>query len=116
MHLLLQGIKVYEWAAFNKLGANKPVEAVPPKTDDPATIMYTSGTTGAQKLDSSAPAWHATLKIMCMHVLAYPAACNIWPGTAQVGCAKSWDSLPSCAQILSAYLSAAGKAMVTARV
>lgn len=42
----LQGIKVYEWEAFNKMGKSKPLEAVPPKPEDPATIMYTSGTTG----------------------------------------------------------------------
>ncbi len=43
----LQGIKVYEWEDFNKLGKSKPTAPVPPKADDPATIMYTSGTTGA---------------------------------------------------------------------
>lgn len=43
----LQGIKVYEWEDFNKMGKSKPSEAVPPKAGDPATIMYTSGTTGA---------------------------------------------------------------------
>lgn len=43
----LQGIKVYDWEDFNKVGKGKPSEAVPPKPEDPATIMYTSGTTGA---------------------------------------------------------------------
>ena len=41
-----QGIKVHTWAAFYALGEGKPTAAVPPKPEDPATIMYTSGTTG----------------------------------------------------------------------
>ncbi len=49
----LQGIKVYEWEDFNKLGKSKPSQAVAPKPEDPATIMYTSGTTGA----THAKAW-----------------------------------------------------------
>ena len=43
---LLQGIEVHDWDSFLALGKGKPAEPVPPKPDDPATIMYTSGTTG----------------------------------------------------------------------
>lgn len=43
---LLQGIDVHSWDSFHELGKGKPAEPVPPKADDPATIMYTSGTTG----------------------------------------------------------------------
>ena len=43
---MMQGIEVTEWGAFLELGKGKPAEPVPPKPDDPATIMYTSGTTG----------------------------------------------------------------------
>lgn len=42
----LQGIEVHDWDAFLGLGKGKPAEPVPPKPEDPATIMYTSGTTG----------------------------------------------------------------------
>lgn len=41
-----QGVKIYSWANFLKLGEGKPVDPVPPKASDPATYMYTSGTTG----------------------------------------------------------------------
>ena len=44
---LLQGVKVHAFADFEKLGASKPSDATPPKPEDPACIMYTSGTTGA---------------------------------------------------------------------
>lgn len=49
----MQGIKVYDWDSFNKLGEAKPLEAVPPKPEDPATIMYTSGTTGLSPLNTT---------------------------------------------------------------
>jgi acyl-CoA synthetase (AMP-forming)/AMP-acid ligase II len=45
-HLHAQGIKVYSWDDFYALGEGKPCQPVPPKPEDPATIMYTSGTTG----------------------------------------------------------------------
>jgi long-chain acyl-CoA synthetase len=44
-----EGVDVYSWDEFLKLGTSKPVEPVPPKSDSPATIMYTSGTTGNPK-------------------------------------------------------------------
>ena len=44
---MLQGVKVHAFADFEKLGASKPSDATPPKPEDPACIMYTSGTTGA---------------------------------------------------------------------
>ena len=43
----LQGIDIYPWGEFLKLGESKPVDPFPPKAEDAATIMYTSGTTGA---------------------------------------------------------------------
>ena len=46
MGMHTQGIKVYTWDDFYAVGEKKPTEAVPPKPEDPATIMYTSGTTG----------------------------------------------------------------------
>ena len=42
-----QGVKLYAWDEFMAMGERKPAEPVPPKADDIATIMYTSGTTGA---------------------------------------------------------------------
>ena len=43
---MLQGVKVHAFADFEKLGASKPSDATAPKPEDPACIMYTSGTTG----------------------------------------------------------------------
>ena len=40
-------MKLYAWDEFLAMGERKPAEPVPPKADDIATIMYTSGTTGA---------------------------------------------------------------------
>ena len=37
---------MHDWDAFHKLAKGKGAEPVPPKPEDPATIMYTSGTTG----------------------------------------------------------------------
>jgi len=45
----LKGIKVISMEEVETLGAAKPVAAVPPKPDDIAVIMYTSGTTGMPK-------------------------------------------------------------------
>jgi len=42
-----QGMKLYAWSDFLAMGESAPAEAVAPKPDDIATIMYTSGTTGA---------------------------------------------------------------------
>ena len=38
---------MHSWEDFLKLGEANPTEPTPPKASDPATIMYTSGTTGA---------------------------------------------------------------------
>ena len=40
-------MKLYAWDEFMALGEKKPAEPVAPKPEDIATIMYTSGTTGA---------------------------------------------------------------------
>ena len=45
--VFLQGVKVVAWKDFLELGKSHPAAPTPPKEDDPATIMYTSGTTGA---------------------------------------------------------------------
>jgi acyl-coenzyme A synthetase/AMP-(fatty) acid ligase len=42
---LVQGVNVLQWEDFLTRGS-KPVKPMPPKPNDPATIMYTSGTTG----------------------------------------------------------------------
>lgn len=44
-------MKLYAWDEFLAMGERKPAEPVPPKADDIATIMYTSGTTGAPELE-----------------------------------------------------------------
>ena len=46
---MLQGVQVHSFADFEKLGASKPTDATPPKPEDPACIMYTSGTTGTSE-------------------------------------------------------------------
>lgn len=43
---MLQGVKVYSFGDFEKIGIDKPAEPSPPKAQDAACIMYTSGTTG----------------------------------------------------------------------
>lgn len=42
-------LKILSFTEFEKLGEDNPVDPVPPKADDIACIMYTSGTTGAPK-------------------------------------------------------------------
>ena len=44
--ICLQGVKVYSFADFEQLGKEHPSETTPPKAEDAACIMYTSGTTG----------------------------------------------------------------------
>ena len=46
--LSLQGVKVYSFADFEQIGVDNPAEPSPPKAQDAACIMYTSGTTGDQ--------------------------------------------------------------------
>jgi len=41
----VQGVDIYEWEEFLTKGS-KSVKPNPPGPNDPATIMYTSGTTG----------------------------------------------------------------------
>lgn len=50
LHCCMQGIEVHDWDAFHSLAKGKTAEPVPPKPDDAATIMYTSGTTGAPRI------------------------------------------------------------------
>ena len=52
--LSLQGVKVYSFADFEQIGIDNPAEPSPPKAQDAACIMYTSGTTGDQLFLSAA--------------------------------------------------------------
>lgn len=45
--VFLQGFAVYFWDDFLVLGERNPALPSPPEPDTIATIMYTSGTTGA---------------------------------------------------------------------
>lgn len=47
--LTAAGIKVYSWAQIMEIGKQNAVAPVPPKPEDLACIMYTSGTTGTPK-------------------------------------------------------------------
>ena len=42
----LQGVRVYSFADFEQIGIDNPAQPSPPRAQDPACIMYTSGTTG----------------------------------------------------------------------
>jgi long-chain acyl-CoA synthetase len=42
-------VPLHSFPEFEKLGRDKPKDPVPPGPQDPCTIMYTSGTTGAPK-------------------------------------------------------------------
>lgn len=44
-----EGVKVYSFADFEQIGIDNPAEPSPPKAQDAACIMYTSGTTGNPK-------------------------------------------------------------------
>lgn len=46
----MQGVKLLTWRDFVELGKSKPQDPHPPSEDDPACIMYTSGTTGLLSL------------------------------------------------------------------
>ena len=73
---VMQGIKVTEWNAFLELGKGKPTEPVPPKPNDPATIMYTSGTTGGLNAISLAVTMqinHAAVQESCSNSLHVPS-------------------------------------------
>ena len=63
-----------EWNAFLELGRGKPTEPVPPKPDDPATIMYTSGTTGG--LIAVFPALTLQISIVAVEGLQCWLACT----------------------------------------
>ena len=45
-----QGMAVYSFDEFLEMGRQKPAAAIPPKSSDLCTIMYTSGTTGDPKV------------------------------------------------------------------
>ena len=70
----MQGIKVTEWDAFLELGKGKPTEPVPPKPNDPATIMYTSGTTGG--LNAASPALTLQINGAAVEGLLHQPACS----------------------------------------
>jgi long-chain acyl-CoA synthetase len=44
-----KGVRVMTLSALRENGRNAPVDVVPPKTEDTAVIMYTSGSTGEPK-------------------------------------------------------------------
>lgn len=48
----MQGVKVYSFADFEQIGIDNPAEPSPPKAQDAACIMYTSGTTGDSTIHS----------------------------------------------------------------
>jgi len=54
---------VYSFADFEQIGIDNPAEPSPPKAQDAACIMYTSGTTGDQLHPSAALTPTATLCI-----------------------------------------------------
>jgi len=54
---------VYSFADFEQIGIDNPAEPSPPKAQDAACIMYTSGTTGDQLPPSAALTPTATLCI-----------------------------------------------------
>ena len=65
----MQGVKAFEFSDFCHSGEAKPLEPTPPKPEDTACIMYTSGTTGASPVIPSASACSGAFEChnFCMH-------------------------------------------------
>ena len=62
---------MYTWDELYALGQQKPTAAVPPKPEDPATIMYTSGTTG-QACSAKCSDWSASMPCKRMQLPDVP--------------------------------------------
>ena len=58
---------MYSFADFEKMGVDKPAEPTPPKAQDAACIMYTSGTTGELIACICLFCWHQAVLKICPH-------------------------------------------------